>query len=263
LVQRSLPDIMILHGQGKPGTMTSSTGDKSLARFLEVVSQNQRANILRFPESYKIIQRIDGCFVDASRNIVDPKPTLVGPFFLRTHYAFKTSAGMSLAGQVVESFVMMRSCLEYAGYALAIFADPKLDSIRAREEVFIRRHFDAGSLKAQKEEFTMSNVRQAISSLDKGLGEIYKSLYERTINYGAHPNPHGMLSAMTYERDGDKSATITTLALTTDPIITTFSMKSVAQVGLTALSIFQRIFAKHFDDLGIPDRIEALRREGL
>ena len=34
---------------------------------------------------------------------------------------------MSLSGQAVEAFVMARSCLEYAGYALAIFRNPALE----------------------------------------------------------------------------------------------------------------------------------------
>ena len=71
------------------------------------------------------------------KNLVNPKPVMTGPLFLRSQYAYKTAAGMALAGQIVEAFVMLRSCLEYSGYAIAIFAAPTL------EEVFLKRHFDA------------------------------------------------------------------------------------------------------------------------
>jgi hypothetical protein len=78
------------------------------------------------------------------KNLVNPKPVMTGPLFLRSQYAYKTAAGMALAGQIVEAFVMLRSCLEYSGYAIAIFAAPTL------EEVFLKRHFDAAGMKAQK-----------------------------------------------------------------------------------------------------------------
>jgi hypothetical protein len=41
---------------------------------------------------------------------------MAGVLFLRCQYTYKAAAGMALSGQVVETFVMMRSCLEYAGY---------------------------------------------------------------------------------------------------------------------------------------------------
>ena len=45
---------------------------------------------------------------------------MTGVVLLRSQYAYKAAAGMALAGQVAEAFVIMRSCLEYAGYALRI-----------------------------------------------------------------------------------------------------------------------------------------------
>jgi hypothetical protein len=93
-------------------TMTTAADDKSLDRFLEVVHNNQSANRARFPDQYQIIQRIDDCFVRAGKHLSYQKPLLVGPLFMRSQYAYKTAAGMTLAGQVAESFVMMRSCLE-------------------------------------------------------------------------------------------------------------------------------------------------------
>jgi hypothetical protein len=105
--------------------MPTGNDDKSLDRFLEVVHSNQPINRARFPAQYQIIQRIDKCFVTVGKHLSYQKPVLVGPMFLRSQYAYKTSAGMTLAGQVAESFVMMRSCLEYAGYALAMYADPR------------------------------------------------------------------------------------------------------------------------------------------
>src|ERR1700730_16405491 len=219
--------------------MTTPTTDKSLDRFLDVVHNNQLANRARFPDQYRIIQRVDHCFVTAGQHLSHQKPVLVGPLFLRSQYAYKTAAGMTLAGQVAESFVMTRSCLEYAGYALAIAADPRLENTTSREEVFVNRNVDEASLKAQKAEFQVGKIRGMIAAFDEKLAANFKLLYDRSIDYGGHPNPYGVLTGMNMETKDEQLISITTLALTNDPIITMFAMKSVAQVGLCSLYIFQ------------------------
>jgi hypothetical protein len=52
-------------------------------------------------------------------------------------------------------------------------------------------------------------------------------------------------------------------AFVTDPNILQHAMKSVAQVGLAALSIFQHIFKVKFELLGIKAEMNRLRRENL
>ena len=219
--------------------MTTPIRDNSLDRFLEVLPKNQLANRARFPDQYQIIQRIDTCFVAAGRHLSYLKPVLVGPLFLRSQYGYKTAAGMTLAGQVAESFVMARSCLEYAGYALAIFADQPLEGVPTREEVFVNRNVDDESLKAQKAEFQVGKIRATIADYDQQLAKNFKLLYDRSIEYGGHPNPYGVLTAMKMETKDDQLTSITTLALTDDPTITLFAMQNVARVGLTSLCIFQ------------------------
>jgi hypothetical protein len=169
--------------------MTTSNKDNSLDRFLEVLSNNQVANRARFPGKYQVIRQIDHCFITAGEHLSYLKPVLVGPLFLRSQYAYKTAAGMTLAGQVAESFVMTRSCLEYAGYALAIFADQHLEGVPTREEVFVNRNVDDESLKAQKAEFQVGGIRAVILNYDQKLAANFKLLYDRSIEYGGHPNP--------------------------------------------------------------------------
>ena len=90
--------------------------------------------------------------------------------FHRSQYAYKTAVGMTLAGQVVELFVIGRSCLEYAGYALAIFDNQEL------EDVFLKRHFDESSKKQQRGKFQIGEVTKVISKYDKKLSDIFNEL---------------------------------------------------------------------------------------
>ncbi len=120
--------------------------------------------------------------------------------------------------------------LEYAGYALLVFTDPSL------EDVFLRRHFDTDAMKAQKEKFKISQIRAVIATFDKKLAEIFQEFYERSINFGAHPNPSGVLSAV-QRKCSDDRITLLNLALSADEKMLLHAMKCTAQVGLTSLFI--------------------------
>jgi hypothetical protein len=199
---------------------------------------------------------VNECLSVVGKNLVKPEPVMTGVLLLRCQYAYKAAAGMALAGQVVETFVMQRSCLEYAGYALAIFKNPSL------QEVFMSRHVSVEGMKAQKDKFRISEVKKVIVGFDARLAEPFQEFYERSIDFGGHPNPHATMSAIEIGREGS-DGTVLTLALSTEPKVLLHAMKSVAQVGLTTLFIFQHIFGAKFELLGINAEMNALRREHL
>jgi hypothetical protein len=235
-------------------------GTDDLTQFLEAVYHNQQVNRTRLAEPYSVVQRINDCFMVAGKTLVNPNPIMTGPLFLRSQYAYKTAAGMALAGQIVEAFPMMRSCLEYAGYALAMFATPTIEDTPTLQEVFLSRHVDAASLKAQRAKFQVGNIIEVIGRFDPQLAKMFKTLYDHCIDFGAHPNPSGTLQAMTTEKTHGSIA-YTTLALATDTTVLLRTMKKTAQVGLTALLTFQYIFQAKFESLGVLAEIDALRTE--
>jgi hypothetical protein len=234
--------------------MSSLDAPDNLVAFLDLVAANQKANIARFGPEFDVLRRVNLCLSTAGKHLVNPKPVIVGLLFLRCQYAFKAATGMAMSGQAAEAAQMMRSCLEYAGYALLIFADPN------RENVFLGRHVNPNGMKLQKAEFQIAEVRKVIEAFDTKLAELFKLFYDRTIDFGGHPNPHGVLS-MVEMVDGENS--FTALALTTDPKVLMHTMKSVAQVGLTVLYIFQHIFKEKFELLGIKHEMQKLRTENL
>ena len=175
---------------------------------------------------------------------------------MRCQYAFKTAAGMALAGQVVETFVMQRSVLEYAGYALLIRKTPSLES------VFLGRHANPKAMKTQRDAFTIGPVKVAVRRCDTTLADHFVDDYERSINFGGHPNPHAALSAIVPdEREGLSSLKV--LAISSEPRIVEHALKCTAQVGLTALCVLQHIFKEKFELLGIRQEIDALKASGM
>lgn len=229
--------------------------DDNLEQFFQKLRSNQSANKELFADWYAKIKSINDCFAIAGKNLIDPRPIISGILFSRCQYAFKTSAGMALAGQATEVFVMLRSVLEYTGYALAIFDDPTL------ENVWIERHVDPEKLKRQRDAFKISNVRDVIKKYDSKLKDIYDELYERTINFGGHPNPHAVFVSMRMDSEKGEPS-LFSLAISSDPKSIQHALKSTAQVGFTALHIFQHIYKEKFELLGIREVIERLRSTG-
>jgi hypothetical protein len=230
--------------------------ERSLQGFFDRVHANQNANRINFAKWYQIIEQIDDCFVRAVENLSDPKPVMSANLLLRCQYAFKTAAGMALAGQVVEVFLVLRSVLEYAGYCLVISKTPSL------EGAFLGRHTSTKAMEKQKKAFKISAVRSTIAGQDRALANHFDHYYQRSIDFGGHPNPHAALSAMMPdEREGLKGFTV--LAISTDPTAITHALLSTAQVGLTALCVLQHVFKERFESLGIRQEIDSLKNTGM
>jgi hypothetical protein len=207
----------------------------NLEEFFGIVASNRVANAARFPAQYDILRRINICLTAPGRHMTNPKPFICGILFLRSQYAYKAAVGMSLSGQVTEAFQMLRSCLEYAAYALTISDKPDL------EAVWMGRNVTPEGMRAQKQAFRVSETRAVIERFDARLAEIFQENYERAIDFGGHPNPHATMSTITM-LDVDATGSFSVDALSVDPKVILHAMKSTAQVGLTALHIFQHVF---------------------
>ena len=100
---------------------------------------------------------------------------MTGNLLLRCQYAFKTAAGLALAGQVPEAFVMQRSVLEHAGYCLTIYEKPELEC------VFVLRHLGPDEMKEQRETFKIGAVKEAVRRFEPTLANIFDENYQRSM----------------------------------------------------------------------------------
>jgi hypothetical protein len=233
-----------------------SSNPDNLVPFLEVVASNQHANTALYPADFALIQRVNVCLATVGQKLVKPEPVMCAVLFQRCQYAFKTAAALALAGLVVEAFVMMRSCLEYAGYALAIFKDPTLQA------VFANRHVTKVDMAKQKTAFRISEIKKVVESFDSELAKVFQTFYDRAVDFGGHPNPHATFSTMQMP-DPNPDNTFTMSAMVTDAQSLRHAFKSVVQVGLTALFIFQHIWKAKFELLGVRAEMDRLRQENL
>jgi hypothetical protein len=227
---------------------------RTLEDFFDAVRASQRANREIYSDWYAIIARIDDCFVRAGDGLNDPESLMAAIMLLRCQYAFKAAAAMALAGQAADVFPVLRSVLEYAGYCLLIYETPSL------ERVFILRHAGDAEKAEQRRAFQSKTVKEAVSRhCTAALTILYDDLYQRTIDFGAHPNPHAIISTtLVDESGGEKTGEITTFAITKEPEIVLNALTSAAQIGLVALHVLDCVFKARFERLGIHHEMEAL-----
>jgi len=101
-----------------------------------------------------------------------------------------------------------------------------------------------------------------LDSVDPATGEVTHHLYDRTIDYGAHPNERALSSNFRRETD-ERKQTFRLLYLDGDSPTLRLCLKTNAQVGLCSLKIFELVFPERFNLLGISQKLASLSKGGL
>ena len=102
----------------------------------------------------------------------------------------------------------------------------------------------------------MLNLAKAI---DKAEGEVAELLYERTIDYGAHPNERALMQTLQIsERAENVEFKIVYLEGDSDQMKLAF--KTTGQVGVCALSLFRSVYRERFDILGVTGALDHIKK---
>jgi hypothetical protein len=228
-------------------------GNDKLSEFLEAVRGQQFATFANDVGGfYSVIREVDLCFVKITENLTNPKNLLAAVLLVRSHAAYRTACATAMGTQLPETFVLLRSCLEYAAYGLHLNVNPALG------ETWLKRHDDAAALRVMKKAFLGVEVEQTILATDKDLARIYNELYERTIDFGGHPNLRSVLSNMLMNEAPDKHQ-LQPIYLHANETTALHALKTTAQVGVCSLHLFQNVFPERFLLLQIREKLTELR----
>lgn len=227
-------------------------GDDPLSKFIQETTDNTYATFHNLKEWYKRLRDIHIAFNLIAQNMNRTRD-LLPPFFLvRSHSAYLAGTRLALSGQIPEAFMVLRGSLECALYGLYVFDNPSVG------EVWLRRDEDEAAKKKVREEFKIINLFPVLESKETKLRKIAGDLYERTIDYGGHPNQQGFLSVMKQQSDKSKITFQSAYMIGNEPALQ-LCLKSCAQIGICALSIFQLIFRERFDILGISEKLDVMK----
>lgn len=237
-------------GAGKPPPR--DWGKDEFTRFLDLARGNQFATFVNKPMVPYLIE-IDACFQCVEQGWINPRPQFATIFMFRAHAAYRAALGSAMAGQAFEVFPLLRSCLECAAYGLHIGSDDE------RAEIWLRRHDDAKALKRMRKEFVASRLRETIEFHSKRMLALFDQMYERTIDFGGHPNEQALLSNITRNEEEDRTE-FQTVFVHGDDLQLVHALKNTGQVGLWVLHAFQLIYRERFGLLGVEDRMIQLRK---
>jgi hypothetical protein len=226
--------------------------DASLFCSVEDSWNNALATFHAMPEQVGRLELIDSMFVRFSqKGLTNPGNYFAALLFVRAHTAYRVAAGLALATPI-ESYSVIRSSLEYAGYALLCHKRPEL------AEIWLRRDESPKSVIKVREEFKQTKVRAAIMSFDYKIAGRYQYLYDETISWGAHPNEKALTTSLSIVDDPVEKTEITVLPHGGD--IHKLALRRCAQVGLCVLEIFDLIYPERFRLLGITNMFQVAGR---
>ena len=221
----------------------------SLSKFIHLAMHNVFATFDGKRREYQILREINDFFQNIIDHLINAPDFLGAMFLLRAHSAYCAGCRLAMSGQVPETFILLRGCLENTLYALHINRNPDTG------EIWLKRHEDDESLKATKGEFTYRNVIGTLEKTDKSLCSTTRHLYERTIDFGAHPNERAFSSSLKII-EGEDRTEYKQLYLSGNNLQLDHALKSTAQVGLTSLYIFRHIFKERFDIIGLTQKMD-------
>src|SRR5262245_14601840 len=104
-------------------------GNDKLTSYVETAHRNRFATFANRKSEADRLIRIDSIFDDMLGGWVDPPGILEPLLLLRSHSSFRVACQDAMAGQIAESFIAARSCLEYAAYGVLISAKPELGEL--------------------------------------------------------------------------------------------------------------------------------------
>jgi hypothetical protein len=230
-------------------------GMQELTAFFDHVRRHHFATFANHREEVAVLERIDSAFLRVGSNLLNPKDHLTPFFLFRSHSAFRAACACAMGGQTVETFVLLRSCLEFAAYALQI------DQAQAARQRWLDRMKDDASRKAASNAFRTANLRPTTAGCDAKLGKLFDTFYQRCIEHGAHPNEHAVMGSLELqEREGGTE--VRQIYLHKDGAALRAAVKGTAEIGLCALFILQHVsaFTARFELLGVKQELQGLRK---
>lgn len=241
-------------GGKERGLVPEGWGDDAITPFLNQARANSFASYVHLRKSFQKLTGVASAFDLLRENLNYPEERSTPFFVLKSHASFLSAANLAMSGSTPESFMVMRGCLESALYGLYVSRNP------GSMAVWAGRHDDADARNRTRGMFTIANMWACLAHVDTELRVTADAVYSKTIDHGAHPNVASLATATTITKHETKTQ-VRVAYLSADRAVIAGAMKSVAQVGVTALLVFQHAFKERYDLIGLTAMLPDLRKD--
>lgn len=165
----------------------------------------------------------------------------------RAYGCYLASVRLSTSGQLSESSVMFRACIETALYGYYINRKPELSKI------WTERHKNLETKKKVRNEFKIDNILKELAGQEPKISSWIKNEYEKTIDFGGHPNVYSV--AINWRDTGENEVID---IFNNDPYNQKNFLLTNICFGLSCLSVFRLIYPQQLEEIGVPKELKEL-----
>ncbi|WP_286730979.1 MULTISPECIES: hypothetical protein [unclassified Thiomonas] len=223
-----------------------------ISKFFDAARTNEFATFANKTGEVARLSEIDLGYRKAIDGVNHSPDWFAGFFLLRAHSNYLAACRLSWSAQIPESYALLRSCLENALYGLYLAKHPE------SRETWLRRQDDAAAKRKVKDEFKIGTMLNLAAAVDATEGAVAKLLYEQTIDSGAHPNELALMQTLQINKSADRIA-FKSNYLDKDSGALSAALKTTAQVGVCALSLFRVIYPGRFNIMGVTDLLRRVK----
>lgn len=227
--------------------------EDSITQFFEAVKEQVYATFVQRSKEFASLVEVDGLFrkaIDCAHNTQHWFPYL---FILKAHSAFLSAVQLVMGTQAQEGYMVLRGALENALYGYYIFKHPEL------AKVYLQRDENDKTKKEMRDKFKNRTIIGLLKGDDKNLGNAVEKLYERVIDFGAHPNEKSLSSSLK-KTDTKDAIKFEISYLTADPLVINLGLKTATQVGIACLKIAEKVLPERFKIVGLSERIQTVSK---
>ena len=228
-------------------------GTDPLSEFIETARHNTIATFINLRPIYDHLATIHSIYQVIVENSHKTADWFALFFLLRSNAAFLGSLRFALSGQIAETYPVLRTCIEASLYGLHCVRNPDAQG------VWLRRNEGDKERGKCKNEFSVGNVMTTLHRESPKTHDRIKLLYERTIDYGGHPNEKSIFSNIR-RTDTDEHIGFDLVYLAGDTPAFRVCLKTCGQVAVCSLDVYRLIYSERFDLLGLTDRLKQLKK---
>lgn len=172
--------------------------------------------------------------------------------FARAYSCFFGAVRLSCSGQITDTWVLLRACIENSLYAFYI-ADNSENAM-----VWAERHNSESHKKNCRNVFAIGNVWKALGEKSQSLTKEVKEYYEDTIDWGAHPNERSIFINLEVKQD-DSGYNLN--VFNPDEVLMRHSLCAVIMTISLVLDVFGLTYPDEFKQPNLTVKIDNLNRQ--
>ena len=183
-------------------------------------------------------------------SVSDLKEAITKGLFYRSYSCFFGASRMVCSGQLTETWILARACIENMLYSFYFANDA------STIDVWINRHKDPQVLKKCKRLFLMTNIWNILKEKSPLTEQSIRKHYDMTIDWGAHPNERSLFPNMEASGSG-----LSLLMFNVDPNLIKATILELIIICLDTFKVGRLIFTKQFEHPNIQIKIQNLQKQ--